>query len=276
VNSVGFHSLARWKRLPSLLLASILQIGIVAAQSLDSGLLAAAMKYEGRRIASVRFEPAEQPLTTAELERALPLRTGSIFHERDLRQAIKNLFATGRFSDLAVDATESGDGVALRFVTKPAYFVGRVVISGVKDPPNSGQLASATKLKLGSSYVDGDKAEAVNSLTNLLRQNGFYHPSVQADVEYEPETEEANLRFDVIPGKRARFESPTITGAPERSDQSIISATHWKRVYGLLGWQEFTEARVRRGLENVRHLYEKRDRLGSRVSLIGLDYHDDC
>jgi outer membrane protein insertion porin family len=255
-----------------LLLSSLLPIAIFAAQ--DSGLLTTAMKYEGQQIASLQVEPSDQPLTTAELARALPLKTGSIFHERDLRQAIQNLFATGRFSDLAVDATESGSGVALRFITKRAYFVGRVVISGVNDPPNSGQLASATKLRLGSSYVDGDKAEAVNSLTNLLRQNGFYHASVGADVNYEPKTEEANLTFDIVPGKRARFESPAITGAPERSDKSIIFATHWKRVYGLLGWQEFTQARVRRGLDNVRHLYEKRDRLGSRVSLRRLDYHD--
>ncbi|MGI9075388.1 MAG: BamA/TamA family outer membrane protein [Bryobacteraceae bacterium] len=272
MNFIGLDSPARWKPSPALLLlSSFLPITILAAQ--DSGLLAIAMKYEGQRTVSIQFEPSDQPLTITELARALPLKTGSIFHERDLREAIQNLFATGRFSDLAVDATEAGGGVALKFITKRAYFVGRVVISGVKDPPNSGQLASATKLRLGSSYVDRDKAEAVNSLTNLLRQNGLYHASVGAVVNYEPETEEANLTFDVVPGKRARFEAPVITGAPERSDQSIISATRWKRVYGLLGWQEFTQARVRRGLDNVRHLYEKRDRLGSRVSLTRLDYH---
>ncbi|MGI8960047.1 MAG: BamA/TamA family outer membrane protein [Bryobacteraceae bacterium] len=275
MNSVGFHSLARGKCATALrLLSSLLPVAIFASQPQDSGTLAAVMKYEGQRIASVQFEPADQPLTNAQLSRTLPLKSGSIFRERDLRHAIQNLFATGRFSDLAVDATEARDGVALRFITKRAYFVGHVVISGVKDPPNSGQLASSTKLRLGSPYVDGDKAEAVSSLTNLLRQSGFYHASVQAEVNYKPETEEANLTLDVVPGKRARFDSPVITSTPERSDRSIISATHWKRVYGLRGWQEFTDARVRRGLDNVRHLYEKRDRLGSRVSLTRLDYHD--
>jgi outer membrane protein insertion porin family len=254
------------------LLLSMLRLAIAGAQSEDSALIAAAMKYEGQRIATVQFDPADQPLTSAELTRALPFKSGSVFHERDLRQAIQNLFATGRFADLAVDAKQSGNGVALRFLTKRAYFIGRVVISSVKEPPNSGQLASATKLRLGSPYVDADKDEAVKSLKNLLLQNGFYHASVQSKVEYKPETEEANLTFTVAPGKRARLERPSISGAPERSDESIISATHWKRLYGLLGWQEFTEARLRRGLDNVRHLYEKRDRLDSRVSLARLDY----
>jgi outer membrane protein insertion porin family len=257
-----------------MLLSSTLPIAIFAAQAHDSVLFGAAMKYEGQPIASIQFEPADQPLTPAELNRALPLKPGSAFHQRDLQQAIQNLFATGRFSDLAVDAKPSDEGVALRFLTKRAYFVGRVVISPVKEPPNSGQLASATKLRLGSPYLEGDKTQAIESVKNLLLQNGFYHASVKADVEYKPETEEANLSFNIIPGKRARFERPAIIGVPERSDENIISATHWKRVYGLLGWQEFTQARVRRGLDNVRHLYEKRDRLGSRVSLARLDYHD--
>jgi outer membrane protein insertion porin family len=252
----------------------MLPIAALAAQSHDSALLEAAMKYEGQRIASIQFEPTDQPLTSAELASTLPFHSGTVFHERDLRQAIQNLFATGRFSDLAVDAAESGHEVALRFLTKRAYFVGRVVIAGVKEPPNSGQLASATKLKLGAPFTDQDKAEAVHSLTNLLRQNGFYHATVEANVRYEPKIEQANLIFDVVTGKRARFEHPMITGNPERSEASIVSATHWKRLYGLLGWQEFTEARVRRGLDNVRHLYEKRNHLGSSVSLTRLDYHD--
>ncbi len=178
------------------------------------------MKYEGEPIESVQFEPADQPLTGPELDRALPFKIGSVFHARELQVAIQNLFATGRFSDIAVDATESGRGVALRFLTKRAYFVGRVVISRVKEPPNSGQLASATKLGLGLPYVNGDQTGAVDALKNLLKQNGFYHATVEGHARFEPHTEEANLSFDIVPGKRARFEEPSITGVPGSSDST--------------------------------------------------------
>ncbi len=275
MNFVGFRSFPRLARTAALLLLpAAMALVAGAAQSDPSTLFETAQKYEGQRIASIQFEPADQPLTGAELDHALELTTGSTFHERDLRRAIQNLFATGRFSDLAVDASESGGAVALRFVTKRAYFVGRVVIAGVKEPPNSGQLESATKLRLGLPYVEGDKTEAIESLKDLLRQNGFYHTGIEAGVGYKSKTEEANLTFDVATGKRARFEQPVITGTPERSDESLISATRWKRLYGLLGWQEFTEARVRRGLDNIRHLYDKRDLLGSHIALRGLNYKD--
>ena len=109
MNLIGFQGLARLKCAPTLLLlSSILPVVIFPAENQESRLVEAAMKYEGQHVASVQFEPPDQPLTNAELARALPLKTGSIFHERDLRQAIQNLFATGRFSDLAVDARETG------------------------------------------------------------------------------------------------------------------------------------------------------------------------
>jgi outer membrane protein insertion porin family len=237
-------------------------------------LIQEALKYEGRQVVGIEFEPIDQPLTKAELSHRVPFQPGSIFHERELRQAIQNLFATGRFADLAVDATESGGGVRLRFITKRAYFVGRVVIRGVKAPPNTGQLASETKLRLGAPFVDADKNQAAESLRALLRQNGFYHATVDAQVEYRSHFQEANVSFDVDTGTRARFERPAITGAPERPAKDIIRATGWKRLYGLLGWQEVTEARVRQGVDNVRRYYEKRNVLDSRVTLSRLEYHE--
>jgi len=265
-------------RIASSILA-LLAFGIfcrtTSAQQTDShpdSLLQEALKYEGQPIVSIAFQPADQPLSHEELVKKLPFGVGSLFREREMRGAIQNLFATGRYADLAVDATESGDGVALKFITRRAYFVGRVLVSGVKQPPNSGQLYSATRLRLGAPYLDTDKTQAIESLSFLLRQNGFYHPSIAAQVQYEPVTEQANLAFVVDTGDRARFREPAITGHPGRSSQSIIRATHWKRLYGLLGWQNMTDVRLRQGVENIRHYYEKRDLLESTVTLQSLNY----
>ncbi len=235
----------------------------------------ATREYEGQSIMEIQFQPPDQPLTTDELNRRLPFKPGSTFRERDLQRAIQNLFSTGRFSDLAVDASEVRGGVALRFITKRAYFVGRIVVRGVSAPPNSGEMGSAIKLRLGTPYLDTDRIQAIESLTNLLRQDGFYQAKVDAQVELRSHFEEANLTFDVDTGRRARFEQPRITGDPRRSEQSVLRATHWKRLYGLLGWQEVTSARVRQGLDNVRNYYEKRNLLDSRVTLTHLDYHAD-
>jgi outer membrane protein insertion porin family len=235
------------------------------------------LKYEGRTIVSVEFEPADQPLTKEELARRVPFRAGSIFHERDLRAALQRLYSSGRYGDLAVDARDEGTGMALRFVTERAYFAGRIEMLGAKQPPNESQLLSAAKLRLGARYAATDENQAIDSLQVLLRQNGFYNADVKAETGYEPQYEQVNITFDLDPGKRARLERPVISGNPKRSNASIIRATHWKRLYGFfgLGWQPVTNARVRSGLDNIRRYYENRGLLQSKVTLTRLDYPAD-
>ena len=129
-------------------------------------------------------------------------------------------------------------------------------------------------MTLGTRYTAESKNQAVNSMLNLLRENGFYNAQVEASVEYENSAEETNLTFTITPGKRARLTAPVITGEPGRSPASIVRATHWRRLYGLFGWQDLTQARLQQGLDNIRRYYEKRDLLRSQVTLTRL-VHDN-
>jgi outer membrane protein assembly complex protein YaeT len=235
-----------------------------------------ALRYEGQTIAQITFAPADQPLTPVQLAARLPFHPGSQFHEQDLRGAIQNLFSSGRYADISVDAHEGAGGVDLLIQTKPAYFVGHVQVLGVRQPPNNGQLMAATKLKLGTPFVEADKNQAAESLRDILRQNGFYSAQVTADVQYEPRWEQARISFRVNDGKRAHYASPLVAGDPDRPSIGVIRATRWKRLYGFLnlGWQQVTEARTRQGVENVRRYYEKHDLLESSVTLTKLDYHE--
>ncbi|MBV9225778.1 MAG: BamA/TamA family outer membrane protein, partial [Acidobacteriaceae bacterium] len=233
-----------------------------------------ASRYEGLRIASIQFQPGNQPLSEGELNKRLPFTVGSEFHEGELRQAIQNLFTSGRYADLAVDATEVDGKVVLRFITRPAYFVGRVLVLGAKAPPSASQLIDVARLRLGTNYADSQRVQATESIEDLLRQNGFYRAQVSSSVEYNQSKQGADVTFRIHTGDRARFEEPVITGNPERSDDKIIRATRWRRLYGLLGWQQVTQSRVRQGVDNVREYYEKHDFFDSRVTLTRLTYTD--
>ncbi len=231
-----------------------------------------ASRYEGLRIAAIQFQPEDQPLSREELGRRLPFAVGSEFHQEELRQAIQNLFGSGRYADLAVDAAEVDGKLSLRFLTRRAYFVGRVLARNVKAPPSTSQVIDAARLRLGTNYADSQRAQAVESIKDLLRQNGFYRAQVHSGVEYNQTEQQADVTFGIEPGDRARFEQPIITGNPERLDSKIVRATHWKRLYGLWGWQQVTQLRVRQGADNVREYYEKHNFFDSRVTLARLEY----
>ena len=128
-----------------------------------------AEEYDGKRIMEIRFDPVRQPLPRTVLDGILPLKVNGVLHMEDVTAAIQRLFATGRYADIAVDALAGQDGVILRFLTEQSYFIGNVSVSGVPEPPNKGQLVAATKLRLGTEFVDLFR-EASDTPNNLLKR----------------------------------------------------------------------------------------------------------
>src|SRR3954462_15821948 len=115
---------------------------------LAAGARAQAPQLEGRPIADIQFSPA-QLLDSSDLNRVFPLKKGEPLRADAVAGSIDGLFSTGRFEDIVVEVEPSGSGVVLRFVTKPAWFVGGSTVRGkVSVPPNRSQLLSAAPLRL--------------------------------------------------------------------------------------------------------------------------------
>src|SRR5215467_7564846 len=98
-------------------------------------------QYEGKPIASVVFDPPSQPLDPRDLQKTQVFKAGAPFHASDAAQAIDKLFATGYYDDVQIDVVPQGGQLAVRILTKNAWFVGHITIQGsVKDPPNRPEL----------------------------------------------------------------------------------------------------------------------------------------
>jgi outer membrane protein assembly complex protein YaeT len=228
--------------------------------------------YEGKPVAGVQFDPAMQPLTFDQLMAMLPLKIGQPLRASDLRDSIQRLFQTGEYSDIAVDATPAAGGVNLKFITKPAYFVGYFDVSGVPDPPNEGQLLVASKLTLGGDYLPSQTSAAVDRIADLLKRNGFYNAGIEPAVSTREPTQEVHIDFHVDPGKRAKFDGLVASGDILRPLPNLIQSSGWKRFRGFLGWHQLTETRLQNGLDNIRSWYPKHDHLLAQVTLVNLDY----
>ena len=233
----------------------------------------AASNYEGKPIADIQFEPERQPLAIDKLKALLPLRIGQPLRASDVRDAIQRLYATGEYADIAADATLGPNGVILKFLTKPTYFIGNVRVTGVPEPPNQGQLVVTTKLELGAEYSPEEMKRAGDRLLDVLRHNGFYNASVQPDTTFEEATQQVKIDFAIDPEKRAKYDGAIANGQTERDIQSIIKSTHWMRPLNWFGWRPVSESRTLSGLDNVRSWYPKHDHLAAKVTLANMDYH---
>ena len=231
--------------------------------------------YQGRRIVTIQFEPQPQPLEPAELNEILPIKIGMPLRMDDVRAAIDRLFATGRYQDIQVEAEAVNGGVALRFHTRQAWFVGRIGAEGdLSEPPNAGQISSATRLELGQPYSEEKVNDAVAGVRQLLESNGLYENRVRPEFVYDPAIQQVNLRFVVDSGPRARFGPPILKGELKTEPGKVVSATKWRRL--IIGsWKPVTQNRVQRGLQNVRSMYQKQERLMAKVKLDSMDYDAD-
>jgi outer membrane protein assembly complex protein YaeT len=257
-----------------------LMIGVAACAQdspKDNGPKASADAYEGLVVGRIDFDPPDQPIPRAQLDKLIPIHPGDKLQLADVHTAIQNLYQTGRFANISISAFHEGTTLVLNVSTELSYFVGQVTIDGVQEPPNKGQLTTASKLELGKPFEDNDMEQAVQNMVDRMRANGFHNAKIDYTLNRDPSTEEAAISFDIQAGKRARFDGVTLTGKFVKSKESIVKATHWRRAFLFVtfpGWRYVTESRLTAGVASVRQDFQKGNHLEAQVTLEKLEYHE--
>ncbi|HWF09792.1 MAG TPA: POTRA domain-containing protein [Bryobacteraceae bacterium] len=253
--------------------------GIVAVLLLHFGLGAKAQspqtdiaRFEGERIASVGFDPAQQPIEASELAGLLPVKAGDTYTAANIRAAIERLYASGRYQDIQADVTPAAGGLAVTFITKNSWFIGNVSATvDFAEPPNGGQIVNASRLQLGDPFDMAQIPVALENIRKLLVDDGYFDPKVEPEYKYEAAYQQVHVTFRVTTGKRARYETPQISGDTTVLDpQAITKATHWHR-FLLPGYRGITLNKTRNGIDSVRLKYENSNRLMATVVLNGIE-----
>jgi outer membrane protein insertion porin family len=223
----------------------------------------------------IDFSPANQPLPRAELDALLPFHVGSPLKMEEVREAIRKLYATGRFSDVAIARRDTPEGLVLVIETARAYFISGIDVDGEEEPPNKAQLISASKLELGTAFTDEDLPAAIENMQERLKSNGFYNAQVRAEVDRIDDTEEASILFIVMPGRRARFNGLTLSGQFNKTQENIIRSTGWRNHFGFIplpGWRYMTDNLVQTGVAGIRQSFQSANHLKATVTLDDLNY----
>jgi outer membrane protein assembly complex protein YaeT len=229
----------------------------------------------GKRIVEILFSPEDQPLSRDQLGLSLALRPGDVLTETKLAKAIEGLFLSGRYSNIVAEGEPIEGGVRIIFQTTGRYFVSRVSILGVPEPPTAGRLEGATQLDLGRPFEPEMLDAAAKRLREVLVANGFQNPSIRHQTQVREQTEEIDIFFQVDPGPRARFTAPEFAGNVKLNPKALIRETEWLKWYGLRGYKDVSETRVNKGLEKIRGAYLKKDYLQSEVRLTDLEFNPE-
>jgi outer membrane protein insertion porin family len=241
------------------------------------------MNLYGRPIASISFNPEQQPIPPEQIRISLQLHPGDRLDEAVLGQAIERLFATGRYEDIVVSGEVTPNGVAVTFQTRSKYFLSHISVDGTLPPPSGDQLVSASALNLGEPFDAETLATAVRLMQTMLRANGFFTSTIRYETRNRDNAEQTDVRFIVEPGRRARLAIPLIEGDLKFKPSRILRATGWESPFSLHGWfrggalrqwREVTDSRVQRGLEKARNAYVKKGFLMASVHLSALTHNE--
>ena len=228
-----------------------------------------AAKYQGEIVRDIQFKGIAG--TNAEMLRGLLLiKAGEALDRDALRESIRVLYATGRFSSLHVEASpEKGGGVTLTFVTTENYFNGDVSVEGLnkKTPPKPHQVVNASKLELGELFSEENVKLSIDRMKKVLGDNGYFQASITYDLIPHENTRQMDVLFHVIPGDLARVGTVKIEG-----DTGIVQE-QVRQITKLKPGAKVKSSNLTRALERLRKHYQKNQHLEAQVSLTSHEYN---
>jgi len=225
--------------------------------------------YLGLTIDEIEFPGIEQEEASA-LIALTSLKTGEPLTRDGLHDAMKALFASGRFSDIQAEADRTQTaGVRIRFLTSANFFIGIVKVDGVSANPTPNQLVSAARLQLGELYTREKVDRALTGIRRVLEENGF-HKAELSIAEHRDELEhQIDVSFHVAPGTHA------VVGEIAVNGDASYSVAEIKEIAKLHPGDPVIASRVTRALQRIRSRYQKQDRLLAQVELANQTYHPE-
>jgi len=187
-----------------------------------------------------------------------------------IRQTIKNLYNTGRYTDVAAEAERTSDGgVRLTFVFQPNFFIGAVDVVGAPDRPTASQIANTTKFQLGEQLTLDKITRGLDRVRVLMEDNGFYHSSTAYSEQPDAAAQQVNIRLQVLPGPPARVGKIILADDKKNSLTEVEEDAH------LHPGDRVTSQGIRDAIDRLRNKYRKGGRYTAQVSLVNREYHAD-
>ena len=229
---------------------------------LCAGTLAAQNGFPGEppRVVAVRVV-AESGAVLEENPPKLTLQPGQPFSTEAESSSLRELFRSGRYADLRAELADVPGGVRLDFVVRQNYYVNRVQIEGLHEPPGEALALSALRLNVGEPFHESDMKEALDRLRQTLEDDGQYQAKLDYSTTPHPDTLQMDIVVRITAGPRARVGAITIQNQTQFSNAEIRSQVKLKE------GAQVTADRLTRVADRNRKWLAGKDYLGARVTI---------
>ncbi len=230
----------------------------------------AILSYQGLPVREIRLSGVRSDVES-KVWSQIAQAQGQPLDRAKIRQTIKNLYNTGRYTDVAAEAERTSDGgVRLTFVFQPNFFIGAVDVVGAPDRPTASQIANTTKFQLGEQLTLDKITRGLERVRVLMEDNGFYHSSTAYSEQPDAAAQQVNIRLQVIPGPPARVGKIILTGGDIKN--SLVEVEEDAHLHP---GDRVTSQGIRDAIDRLRNKYRKGGRYTAQVSLVNREYHGE-
>ena len=216
--------------------------------------------WEGLPVRRISFDGVSLD-RLAPLPGHLPQTEGKPLSQEAIRRSLRQLYATGLFETIAVEAERDGDGVALVFRGTPRIFIGRVSVDGARPGTLNTQLDRSGQLAPGARFTQAKLDQAIVQMRATLAQNGFHEPVITHNLTAHPEEQLVDIAFHVASGPQARVGAVAVTGTPG------MSAEEFRRHAHLKAGSRVNSETSDRALAGVLKVYQHQERLEAEIKI---------
>ena len=165
---------------------------------------------DGTPIARIDFR-ADARFDTTAMASEVTLRPGQPVSIRELQSSIKNLYATGNFRDVRVDATRGEGGVVLTFALFLNYRIDEIELEGI---PRRERSRARRELTVRNGEVLSLDAvdDSAAAMQEMLRRYGYLEATVDPETTFDRLRSVADVTFHVTAGPQAKVADVVIEG----------------------------------------------------------------
>ena len=178
---------------------------------------------------------------------------GSVFSQDKLNEDIKNLYATGYFTDINADLQDEDEGVVISFIVTEKPLLKEIIFRGNQ------HIKSERLRRLMDSQIDQplnfvQLKQDVDKIENFYIKEGYHLAIVKEEVMVDKDTNEARVFVLVDEGGRYRISSIRVSGNKAIDTKIILKSIQTKRD-ALFTSGFFDDSKFKSDIRTIKQLY---------------------
>lgn len=212
-----------------------------------------------------RFEVVGNSTVASDTIRVyLGVNPGDFYNPDLIQKNFLNLWQTGLFDDIRIEAEQGDTGVIVRAVVKERPRIGAVEFRGNKEL-NTSKINEALEkdkidLHVGNTIEQTLVQRAAESIKRAYSENGYEGVTVDPTTENMLEPGEQKIVFNINEGIKATVSSIQFVGNKHFSNRRLLRQMKEVKPNGIISWIRkknlYIPSKLDEDLENVKNYYQ--------------------